>query len=305
MRTLRLTADRGGERLDSFIARRAPQLSRSHAQRLINEGLVTLDGRRVRPSERVRAGAQVEVTVPPAEEPALEPEAGIPLPILYQDLDILVVDKPAGLTVHPAPGHPRGTLVNALLARVPGLRGIAGTVRPGIVHRLDKDTSGLMVVAKNDRAMRALQKQLKDREVHKAYLALVHGVPNPRHGVIEAPVGRHPVNRKKMAVVPGGREAITRYRVLREIAGGRYALLEVEPVTGRTHQIRVHLAAIGHPVFGDPLYGKRSSLLPRQFLHAARLGFKMPLGGREVEFESPLPPDLQRALLQLSAGAEG
>ena len=238
------------------------------------------------------------VTIPPPETIALAPEA-IPLTIIYQDGDIIVLDKPAGLTVHPAPGHPSGTLVNALLAACPDLRGIAGTLRPGIVHRLDKDTSGLMVVAKNDRAQRSLQRQLKEREVRKTYLALVKGVPAPREGTIEAPIGRHPKNRKKMAVVADGREATTRYRVREEIAGGQYSLLEVEPVTGRTHQIRVHLAAVGHPVVGDATYGRPSAAVGRQFLHAHKLAFAMPLGGRAVEFESPLPADLREALSRL------
>lgn len=301
MRTLELTADRGGERLDTFIARRCPELSRSHARRLIDEGLVSVNGRKVKPSERVAAGLSVSVTIPPPETITLVPEA-IPLTIIYQDGDIIVLDKPAGLTVHPASGHPSGTLVNALLAACPDLRGIAGTLRPGIVHRLDKDTSGLMVVAKNDRAQRALQRQLKDRDVRKTYLALVRGVPAPREGTIAAPIGRHPKNRKKMAVVADGREATTRYRVREEIAGGQYSLLEVEPVTGRTHQIRVHLAAVGHPVVGDATYGRPSAAVGRQFLHAHKLAFAMPLGGRTVEFESPLPADLREALSQLRAG---
>jgi 23S rRNA pseudouridine1911/1915/1917 synthase len=301
MRTLELTADRGGERLDTFTARRCPELSRSHARRLIGEGLVSVNGRQAKPSERVTAGVSVTVTIPPPETIALAPEA-IPLTIIYQDGDIIVLDKPAGLTVYPAPGHPSGTLVNALLAACPDLRGIAGTLRPGIVHRLDKDTSGLMVVAKNDRAQRALQRQLKEREVRKTYVALVKGVPAPREGTIEAPIGRHPKNRKKMAVVADGREATTRYRVQEEIAGGQYSLLEVEPVTGRTHQIRVHLAAVGHPVVGDATYGRPSTAVGRQFLHAHKLAFAMPLGGRTVEFESPLPADLREALSRLRAG---
>ena len=301
MTTTDLQADRGGERLDAFVARRLPQLSRSHARRLIDTGLVTMDLRHCKPSERVPAGAAVRVIIPPPEETALTPEA-IPLTVLYQDNDIIVVDKPASLTVHPAPGHPSGTLVNALLAVTPDLRGISGTLRPGIVHRLDKDTSGLMVVAKNDRAMRSLQRQLKDRSVRKTYLALVHGVLSPREGTIEAPIGRHPKNRKKMAVVAGGRESVTKYRLREEIAGGRFALLEVQPVTGRTHQIRVHMAAIGHPIVGDAVYGRKSQVIGRQFLHAWKLGFQMPVGGREVEFESPLPADLREALERLRAG---
>jgi 23S rRNA pseudouridine1911/1915/1917 synthase len=229
---------------------------------------------------------------------SLEPQR-IPVTIIYQDNDIIVVDKPAGLTMHPAPGHPSGTLVNALLAACPDLRGISGTMRPGIVHRLDKDTSGLLVVAKNDRAMRALQRQLKEREVHKTYLALVEGVPSPREGTIEAPIGRNPKNRKKMAVMAGGRDSTSRYRIREELSGGKHTLLEVEPVTGRTHQIRVHMAAVGHPIVGDAVYGRRSDVVGRQFLHAWKLGFGMPLGGRQVEFESPLPPDLREALERL------
>ncbi len=295
MRTVDLVSDADGERVDALIARRLPELSRSHVRKLIDAGLVTVGGRVPKPSEKPPLGARLRVEIPPPEEMTLEPEE-IPLTVIYQDADIIVVDKPPGLTVHPAPGHPGGTLVNALLAAVPDLQGISGTLRPGIVHRLDKDTSGLIVVAKNDRAMRALQAQLKERRVTKTYLALVEGVPELRQGQIEAPLGRHPKNRKKQAVVAGGREAITKYRV-REVIGGR-ALLEVEPVTGRTHQIRVHLAAIGHPIVGDVVYGKRSDAVGRQFLHAARLGFTMP-GGREVEFESPLPPDLRTGLEDL------
>jgi len=298
VKTLELTADRSGERLDTFIARRCPELSRSHARRLIDDRLVSVDGRHGKASERVTAGLGVRVTIPPPETIDLAPEA-IPLTIIYQDADIIVLDKPAGLTVHPAPGHPSGTLVNALLAACPDLRGIAGTLRPGIVHRLDKDTSGLMVVAKNDRAQRALQQQLKDREVHKTYLALVQGVPKPREGMIEAPIGRHPKNRKKMAVVAGGREAITKYRVREEFAAGRYSLLEIEPITGRTHQIRVHMSALGHAIIGDPTYGRRSDLIARQALHASKLAFAMPVGGRQIEFESPLPPDIREAVERL------
>ena len=298
MRTVDLVSDAAGERVDTLIARLLPELSRSHVRRLIDASLVTIDGRVPKPSEKPAIGAQLRVEIPPPQEMTLEPE-DIPLTVIYQDSDVIVVDKPPGLTVHPAPGHPGGTLVNALLAAVPDLQGISGTLRPGIVHRLDKDTSGLIVVAKNDRAMRVLQAQLKERLVHKSYVALVEGVPNPRQGEIEAPLGRHPKNRKKQAVVAGGREAITRYKVRESLPGNR-ALLDVEPVTGRTHQIRVHLAAIGHPIVGDTVYGKRSNLVGRQFLHAARLGFNMP-SGRQVEFQSPFPPDLRAALAELRA----
>ena len=304
MTKLELTADKPGERLDVFLARRAPNLSRSRARRLIDDGLVTVDGRSERPSYALAAGDTVRADLPPepAQAGARPGEAAlaaepIPLAIVYQDDDVIVVDKPAGLTVHPAPGHPGGTLVNALLTLAPELARSRDKIRPGIVHRLDKDTSGLLVVARSDRAHEDLTRQLKERRVGKTYLALVRGLPEPPRGAIEAPIGRHPKNRKKMAVVAGGRDAETKYK-LRETLG-EYALLEVQPVTGRTHQIRVHLAAIGHPVVGDSVYGKRSDVVGRQFLHAWRLAFELPASGRLVEFESPLPPDLAGALAAL------
>lgn len=299
LKTLDLTADRAGERLDTFLARRIEGLSRSQARRIVDEGLATVDGNVERPSHRLTHGASVTAALPPADEqaPAAEP---IPLRVIYRDEDVLVIDKQPGLTVYPAPGHPSGTLVNALLAVAPELAAMRERMRPGIVHRLDKDTSGLMVVALNERSREHLVRQLKERTVHKTYLALVQGVPEPHEGTIEAPIGRHPRNRKKMAVVAGGREAETKYR-LRE-AVGAFALLEVEPITGRTHQIRVHMAAIGHPVAGDAVYGTRSPHLSRQFLHAWRLAFELPAGRRSVEFESPLPPDLRAALEAIRGG---
>ncbi len=298
MKILTLTADRSGERLDVFLARRCPELSRSQAQRLIQEGLITLNSQPGKANRRLARGDQVLVRIPPPQPGAPLPEA-IPLSIVYQDTDVMVVDKPAGLTVHPAPGHPRGTLVNALLALCPDLKGISaeGGLRPGIVHRLDKDTSGLLVVAKSDRAHRSLSQQLKAHEVAKSYLALVHGIPEPPQGLIDAPIARHPRRRKKMAVVQGGRPAQTRYRTREAV--GRYALLEVEPITGRTHQIRLHLAHIGHPVVGDATYGRRSPYVGRQFLHAHRLAFRLPGSNRTIEVESPLPPDLREALERL------
>lgn len=299
MRTLALVADQGGERLDVFLARRLREVSRSQAQRLIERGLVTVEGVPARASHIVRRGETVQVSIPPPEPLALEPEA-LPLTVLYEDAEIIVVDKPAGMAVHPGPGHPRGTLVNALLAQFPQLREVGEALRPGIVHRLDKDTSGLLVVAKTARAHRHLVEQLKERRVHKLYLALVQGVPSPPRGVIEAPIGRHPRDRKRMAIVEGGREAETRYRVAQAL--GEYSLLEVEPITGRTHQIRVHLAAIGHPVVGDAVYGRRSPLVGRQFLHAHRLSFHLPGSERLLEFTSPLPPDLREALRRLELG---
>ncbi len=299
MMTLELTADQGGERLDVFLARRVVRLSRSQAQRLIERGLVTVEGAPGRASRIVRQGEAVVVHLPDPDPLSVEAEP-LPLTVLYQDEEVMVVDKPAGMPVHPGPGHPRGTLVNALLARFPELSLVGEAFRPGIVHRLDKDTSGLMVVARTPRAHRHLVEQLKARQVHKVYLALVHGRPRPDRGIIEAPIGRHPRHRQRMAVVEGGREALTRYRVVESL--GDYALLEVEPVTGRTHQIRVHMAAIGHPVVGDPIYGRRSPLLSRQFLHAHRLAFTLPGSGRTVEFQSPLPDDLRHCLEALRGG---
>jgi 23S rRNA pseudouridine1911/1915/1917 synthase len=306
-RTLELFADHDGERLDAFLARRCGhELSRSSAHRLIAEGQVTVNGAASKPSHRLRHGDDVVVLLPPPQVMTLEAEA-IPLRIVYQDEDVIVVDKPPGLTVHPAAGHPRGTLVNALLTICPELANIKGTLRPGIVHRLDKDTSGLLVVAKNEAAQASLAGQLKDRQVHKVYLALVRGRVEPPQGVIDAPIGRHPRRRQRMAVLEGGRAAQTRYRVreLLDDAGVAYSLVEAEPLTGRTHQIRVHFASIGHSVVGDRLYGKASPLVGRQFLHAWRLGFRLPASGRYQEFESPLPEDLAGALKALEATAAG
>ncbi len=296
MHTIELTVDRSGERLDSFLTRRCPDLSRNQVHRLIAEELVTVSNRQVKPSLRLARGDQVIARIQPPQPLQLAPET-IPLTIIYQDDDIIVIDKPAGLVVHPAPGHPSGTLVNAILALCPDLTGIGGTLRPGIVHRLDKDTSGLLVVAKNDRAHRSLVRQLKEREVHKTYLALVRGAPQPVEGVIDSPIGRNPRNRKKMAVLANGRDAASRYRTLQ--LWDDYTLLAVEPITGRTHQIRVHLAAIGHPVVGDITYGGRSALINRQFLHAHRIAFQLPTSERSIEFESPLPPDLRDVLAKL------
>ena len=296
--TFELAADRPGERLDVFVARRRPDLSRSRVQRLIAEGLVVVDGAPARAGRKLSADEKVTVTLPPPEPSTVEPEP-IPLTVWYEDEDLLVVDKPAGMPVHPSAGHRRGTLVNALLAHCPSLAGIGGSQRPGIVHRLDKDTSGLMVVAKNDAAHQSLSRQLKERSVRKGYAALVEGRLEPPEAIIEAPIARDPSHRKRMAVVPGGREARTAYKVRRYLDG--YTLVEVTPSTGRTHQIRVHFASLGHPLVGDPLYGRRSKVLGRQFLHAHRLGFHHPRDGRYLKFESPLPQDLQSALEALAA----
>lgn len=286
-----------GQRVDRVAAARIPDLSRSRVQQLIEAGLVTLNGQPVRPGRAVRPGDRLEVRIPPPEPTDLLPEP-IPLRVVYEDADVVVIDKPAGLVVHPAPGHPHGTLVNALLARYPELS-IGGSLRPGIVHRLDRDTSGLMVIGRHDVAYRFLQEQMKRGEVHKAYLVLVDGHLPERAGAIDAPIGRHPRRRKEMAVIPSGRPARTLYRVLEEL--GPCSLVEATLATGRTHQIRVHFAHIGHPVLGDPTYGRRAGALglPRQFLHAFRLGFRLPSDGAYREFTSPLPEELAVVLNRL------
>jgi 23S rRNA pseudouridine1911/1915/1917 synthase len=289
-------ADAPGVRLDSFVAASCPELSRTHARKLIDEGFITVNGKMAKASLKLNAADSVKITIPPEPPPTLSPEA-IPLVIIYEDDDLLVIDKPAGLTVHPAPGHPGHTLVNAVLAYLPDLTDDDNTLRPGIVHRLDKDTSGLILVAKNRVAQADLSAQFKSRTVNKSYLVLVRGKLTPRDGVIEAAIGRDPKNRQRMAVVSRGREARTEYHVVKYVGG--YTLLEIHPETGRTHQIRVHLAAIGYPVVGDATYGVKSPHISRQFLHASRLGFKLPSTGNYLEFESPLPPDLSQALKEI------
>ncbi|NNJ13154.1 RluA family pseudouridine synthase [Chloroflexales bacterium ZM16-3] len=300
--TYNLTVDEAaaGERLDRYVARALPELSRSYAQQLIVDAQITVNGRPARASLGLRAGDLVSVAVPPPQPVDLVPEA-IPLEIVYEDADVVVVDKPAGMVVHPAPGHPGGTLVNALLARYPDMQ-VSGDLRPGIVHRLDAGTSGLLVVARHDAALHDLADQQRARQMRKIYLAVVEGHFKDVEGVIDAPVGRHPVDRLRMAVVRTGRSARTHYRVIEELGG--YTLLELRLETGRTHQIRVHLQHISRPVLGDPLYGARKGRpsfgLDRQFLHAQQLGFRLPGNGWR-EFSSPLPADLQAALMKLRA----
>lgn len=288
----------GGARLDQFLASQQTGLTRSRLHALIAEGLVLLNGQSAKPSQKVHQGDQVSLTVPPPRELELVPQS-IPLAVVYQDEALIVIDKPAGLSVHPGPGHSDGTLVNALLARCPDIQGIGGVIRPGIVHRLDKDTSGLMVVAKTEAAHQSLSVQFKEHAITKGYLALAAGAIEPADGQIEAPIARDPRHRKRMAVVIGGREARTRYQVVERLDG--CSLLEVYLETGRTHQIRVHLAYLGHPLLGDSVYGKRSPLLDRHFLHAYHLGFQHPASGRLLEFYSELPDDLRRAVEALRA----
>ncbi len=287
----------GGQRLDRYISQAHPELSRAYVQRLVAQGYVRANGRPVRAGQRLKAGAEIEIILPPPVSLDLVAE-DIPLEVLYEDADLLVIDKPAGMTVHPSPGHPRGTLVNALLAHIPELEGMKDSQRPGIVHRLDKDTSGLMVVAKNSQAQDRLAAQFKARSVKKKYLVLINGHLSPGQGAIEAPIGRHPRHRQRMAVVAEGREARTGYRVLRDLRG--CSLLEVAPASGRTHQIRVHLSAIGHPVVGDRLYGGKSPLLQRQFVHASYLAFAHPSSSEHMEFQSELPAELEKVLQQIS-----
>ncbi|MFC1974234.1 RluA family pseudouridine synthase [Chloroflexota bacterium] len=294
--SLKFIVDRPVRRLDSFVAESC-QVSRSYAQRLVREGQVTVEGALAQSSRKLDKGDRVIVNFSLPELQVLTPE-DIPLKIVYEDNDIVVVDKPAGLVAHPAAGQRAGTLVNAILAHCPELKLTQGSTRPGIVHRLDRDTSGLMVVAKNDAAQMKLSLQFKDRSVVKGYLALVAGHLAPEYGAIEAPIGRHPKDRKRMAVVSGGREAKTRYRVLRYLDD--YTLVEAMPETGRTHQIRVHFAAIGHPVFGDPVYGRKSSILGRQFLHAYHLGFNLPSNDEFVEFKLELSSELLQVLGSMS-----
>jgi len=283
-------------RLDRYLTQVLPGHSRAQLQKLIVRGDVLVNGQKARASRRLAEGDVVTVQLPPSPGPPL-PEP-ISLTVVYEDADVLVVDKPAGLTAHPAPGHPDGTLVNALLSRCPELALSSGDVmRPGIVHRLDKDTSGLMVIARNETARECLVAQFKTRSVTKGYVVLVKGRLSPDQGMIEAPIGRDPHRRRRMAIVDEGKEATTRYRVRRHL--GDYTLVEVTPVTGRTHQIRVHLSAIDYPVVGDTTYGVRSPHLARQFIHAYLLGFRLPSNGECREFTSPLPPDLERALRHL------
>ena len=326
-RQIEIAADRAAERLDRLLAEAFPDLSRSRLQALVREGHVAVDGAPVRdPSLKLKGGARVALEVPPAVDATPRAES-IALAVVYEDEDLIVLDKPAGLVVHPAPGHDGGTLVNALIAHCgASLSGIGGVKRPGIVHRLDKDTSGLLVVAKNDAAHRGLSAQFADHgrtgPLERAYLAIVWGSPEPRRGTVDAPIGRSPKNREKMAVASGehGRTAITHYAVEEEFGSGRdgalASLMRCRLETGRTHQIRVHLAHIGHPLLGDETYGAgfktkvqrlpapaRQALegLGRQALHAALLGFAHPRTGSVLRFESAAPADLAALLDALRA----
>lgn len=299
IRVKEFIASGNSARLDRFLSERERDMTRSRLHSLISEGWVSVNGQQARPAQRVKGGDLVVMTIPPIREYDVSPQS-IPVNLVYQDSEIVVVDKPAGLSVHPGPGHPDGTLVNALLARCPDIQGIGGVHRPGIVHRLDKDTSGLMVVAKTERAHQSLSDQIKQRQMEKGYLALTVGAPPQDKGTVDVPIARDPHHRQRMAVVLDGRESRTHYRVVEDL--GNHALLELDLETGRTHQIRVHLAYLGYPVFGDGVYGKRSPDLARHFLHANALGFRHPTSGTEVSFRSDLPTELQHVLTTLRQG---
>ncbi len=304
-KTLQFDNPAPGIRLDKYVTQALPELSRSYVKKLIEQGYILVNGQKTKASQKLAQTDRIAIKLPsPPTHPLAEP---IPLAIIYEDRDIVVLDKPAGLVVHPAPGYPSHTLVNAILAHCPSLLGSNDLIRPGIVHRLDKDTSGLMVIAKNDSAKAYLVHQFKSHSITKGYLVLVTGKLFPEQGVIEAPIGRDPHNRKKMAIAATGREASTKYKVKRYL--GDYTLIEATPLTGRTHQMRVHFAAIGYPVVGDPVYGGKhrdkalASCLKRQFIHAHFLGFCLPSTKEYQEFTCPLPMDLKQVVESLAQEA--
>ena len=301
MRTV-FTADRTDERLDLFLVRRLPNLSRSYAQRLIADGQVTVDGTARKANYKLRGGEEIVCTMPPAEEIEICAE-DIPLDILYEDADIIVVNKARGMVVHPAAGIYTGTLVNALLWHCHDLSGINGALRPGIVHRLDKDTSGVIVAAKNDMAHHYLARQIRDKDARREYRAIVHGNIVPRAGVITGDIGRHPTDRKKMAIVrENGKPATTHFEVLERFGSYTYVSCRLE--TGRTHQIRVHMTSIGHPLVGDPKYTAKKNpfAIVGQALHSLTLSLTHPRTGTEMTFTAPLPADMEEILHTLHSG---
>lgn len=314
--TLEVPDTAEGTRLDRFLAEALPEFSRTQIQRLIDAGQVELRRGRATARYRVRSGERIHLQVPPPKPAHLRPE-NIPLDIVYEDDALVVVNKPPGMVVHPAPGHDRGTLVNALLHHCQSLSGVGGEERPGIVHRLDKDTSGLLLVAKHDRSHRHLSEQLRHRTLSRRYLALVQGRPPTERGTIDAPIGRHPRHRQKMAVVESnGRAARTHYQVLESWRA--LSVLQLSLDTGRTHQIRVHLAHIGRPIIGDPIYGtnmvrlprhpaleRQLRAFPRQALHARELQFEHPETGEAMTFAAPLPDDLAELMARIRQALGG
>jgi 23S rRNA pseudouridine1911/1915/1917 synthase len=302
----RVTVRDQNERLDQFLASHATELTRSRVQELIRRGCIRVNEGTVKASYRLKTGDAIALSLPPARPYHLEPEP-VEFGVIHEDSWLIVVNKPPGVVIHPAPGHYTGTLVHGLLQHCRDLSGIGGELRPGIVHRLDKDTSGLMVVAKNDEAHAFLSAQFKAKKVTKQYVAIVHGILKGERGTIDLPIARHPVRRKEMSVVPsGGRRALTHWRKKEELSG-KFSLLLVTPMTGRTHQIRVHLAHAGYPVVGDPVYGYRRGWwknhfpsgqdeVKRQMLHAEKIGFIHPESRVYCEFSAPMPDDMERVL---------
>ena len=305
--------DRAAMRLDAFIAESLPAVSRSQLKKLIDNGAITLDGSTTKASTKLKGGETVQIVLPDPEPLEAIPE-DIPLQILYEDSDLIVIDKPAGMVVHPAVGHQTGTLVNALLFHCTDLAGIGGELRPGIVHRIDKDTTGVLVVTKNDKSHQHLAEQFKEHTVNRRYLALVHGNPGASSGVIDLPIGRHPTQRKKMSgKAKKNKRAVTHWKNLKQYHKSRLSLIELQLETGRTHQIRVHFAEANCPLIGDPLYGNRSRTialkdmtlrnlieqLSGQALHAKLLGFIHPTTGKYLEFSSPIPEQFQNIITHL------
>ena len=312
-RQLLFPDDRPTERLDTFIAECLPDISRSQLKKLINSGQITLNGVTSKASNKLKGGELIQINLPPPEPIEALPEP-IPLDVLYEDQDLIVINKPAGMVVHPAAGHPHGTLVNALLYHCQDLAGIGGDLRPGIVHRIDKDTAGVIVATKNDQSHQHLAAQFKDHSIKRRYLALIHGAPDSPSGTIDQPIGRHPTQRKKMSgKSKNGKRAVTHWKILKQYNVSRLSLLEMQLETGRTHQIRVHFSEINCPLVGDPLYGNRSRTiaikdmelrqlidqLPGQALHAQCLGFIHPKSGKYLEFFSEIPETLQSIITHL------
>lgn len=303
LQRLTVSPEEAGVRIDKYLAEQLPDITRSYLQKLLKDGSVQMNGKPVKTSTKTAAGAIIELTIPEPEEPEILPE-DIPLDILYEDSDVILINKPKDMVVHPAAGHYTGTLVNALMYHCKGdLSGINGVLRPGIVHRIDKDTTGVLIVCKNDKAHNALAEQLKEHSITRKYRAIVCGNLKEDEGTVDAPLGRHPQDRKKMAIVrTGGKRAVTHYRVLERF--GNYTYIECQLETGRTHQIRVHMASLGHPLLGDEAYGRVKSpfKLEGQTLHAMVLGFIHPTTGEYMEFEAPLPEYFEKLLEKLRRG---